>query len=357
MNTVKYNNNDNNTNSIINNNSGSISESKISPSANYFVSIIIPLQDMNDYLLETLDHIFKMDFKNFEVIILPDNKLELDYPNTTIIPTGEISPAKKRDIGAKYSKGNILAFIDDDAYPDKTWLTNALPYFNDENVGAIGGPAITPKNDGFWQKVSGGVFLSKLGGGNPERYYSTGSIKEVDDWPSVNLLIKKDVFNKVKGFNSEYWPGEDTKLCLDVINEGKKIIYAPNVIVYHHRRSGLLKHLKQIGNYGLHRGYFAKKYPKNSFKLYYFFPTFLVFYFILFLMFAITDKNSLLPFSVGLLIYILALCCAFFDINKKVKNFKISLFSVYYIFLTHIWYGIRFFYGFFILKDLKSKLR
>ncbi|MHB8291952.1 MAG: glycosyltransferase [bacterium] len=317
----------------------------------------MPLSDINNYLLETLDHIFKMDFKNFEVIILPDDKIALNYPNTIIIPTGKISPAKKRDIGAEYSKGDILAFIDDDAYPDKNWLTNALPYFKDENVGAIGGPAITPKNDGFWQKVSGGVFLTKLGGGNPERYYPTGSVKEVDDWPSVNLLIKKDVFDKVKGFNSEYWPGEDTKLCLDVINEGEKIIYAPNVIVYHHRRQGLLKHLKQIGNYGLHRGYFAKRYPKNSFKLYYFFPTFLVFYFILFLMFAITDKNSLLPFSVGLLIYISALCYAFFDVNKKVKNFKISLFSVYYIFLTHIWYGIRFFYGFFILKDLKSKLR
>jgi cellulose synthase/poly-beta-1,6-N-acetylglucosamine synthase-like glycosyltransferase len=341
------------------NNKNNIGGSPASPfnDYNYFVSILIPLSDMNDYLLETLDHIFKMDFKNFEVIILPDDKLELNYPNTTIIPTGKVSPAKKRDIGAGYSKGDILAFIDDDAYPDKMWLTNALPFFNDENVGAVGGPAVTPDGDGFWQKVSGAVFLTKLGGGNPERYLSIGKVKEIDDWPSVNLLIKKDLFDKINGFDSEYWPGEDTKLCLDVINGGKKIIYAPDVLVYHHRRPGLIKHLRQIGSYGLHRGYFAKRYPKNSFKLYYFFPTFLVLYFILFLFLAIINKKLLLPFSIGLLIYILALCFAFFDIYKKVKNLRISFVSIYYIFLTHIWYGIKFFYGFFILKNLKSKLR
>ena len=351
--------NDNNNKHKNHYNDNNIGKSSASPLNDYFVSIIIPLSVMNDYLLETLDHIFKMDFKNFEVIVLPDDKLELDYPNTTIISTGKISPAKKRDIGAQYSKGNILAFIDDDAYPDSKWLTNAVPYFNDENIGAIGGPAITPDSDDFWQKVSGAVFLTKLGGGYPERYLSIGKVKEIDDWPSVNLLIKKKLFDKINGFDSEYWPGEDTKLCLDVINEGKKIIYAPNVLVYHHRRPGLMKHLKQIGNYGLHRGYFAKKYPKNSFRLPYFFPTFLVLYFLILIILLISgiNENILLLFSVGLLIYIGALCFAFFDINRKVRSLKISFVSIYYIFLTHIWYGIRFFYGFFILKDLKSKLR
>ncbi len=327
------------------------------PLDKYFVSVIIPLSCINDYIMETLAYIFRMDFKNFEIIILPDDNLELNYPNTTVIPTGKISPAKKRDIGARYSKGNILAFIDDDAYPDKMWLTNALPYFDAEDVGAVGGPAVTPGEDGFSQKVSGAVFLSKLGGGNPERYYPVGNAKEVDDWPSVNLLVRKNIFDGNGGFDSEYWPGEDTKLCLDIVNEGKKIIYAPSAIVYHHRRTGILSHLKQIGNYGLHRGYFAKKYPKNSLKVYYFLPTLLVLYFVLLALASIFAKELLLPFSAGLPIYIAALCCAFFDIGRKTRDFKIALFSIYYIFFTHIWYGIRFFYGFFIIRDLKSRLR
>ena len=38
----------------------------------------------------------------------------------------------------------------------------------------------------------------------------TDEEKYYDDWPSVNLMIKKDVFNSIGGFNTEHWPGEDT---------------------------------------------------------------------------------------------------------------------------------------------------
>jgi len=57
-----------------------------------------------------------------------------------------------------------------------------------------------------------------------------------------------------------------------------KIIYDPEVLVWHHRRELFWPHLKQIGNYALHRGKFAKEFPETSLRLSYFVPTiFLVF--------------------------------------------------------------------------------
>ncbi|MCL4497641.1 MAG: glycosyltransferase [Deltaproteobacteria bacterium] len=322
-----------------------------------FVSIIIPLVGINDYFLESYPHLLALDYENYEIIVLPDKPVSEDFQGIKIIPTGRVSPAIKRDIGAENANGELLFFLDDDSYPEKDWISKALPYFNDSSVAAIGGPAITPPGDSFFQKVSGAVFLTKVGGGIPERYYPADKTKEVDDWPSVNLIVRKEMFIKIGGFKSEYWPGEDTKLCLEIIKEGGKILYAPDVAVWHHRRSGLLRHLKQIGNYGIHRGFFAKRYPETSFKLLYFIPSFFVLYLCLFTVSLFFFSGSAYYLSFGFVLYAGALIYAFFDINRKVKDFRISLVSLYYIVLTHIWYGIRFFYGFVFVKELKSKLR
>ena len=328
------------------------------------VSIIIPVVEINDYIRESVPEILKLDNQNFEIIIFPDKDTEETFPKTRIIPTGKMGPAEKRDLAIKYAKGEILAFLDDDAYPQKDWLDKALRHFSGEEVAAVGGPAITPNDDTLFQKVSGAVFLSAISGGNPDRYWPGKSTKEVDDWPSVNLLVRKDLFSELGGFDSEYWPGEDTKLCLDIVKRGEKIIYDPEVLVYHHRRSGLGRHLRQIGSYGLHRGFFAKKYPETSLKFKYFIPTIWVLFLVLgtiFSLFSVTvfrSQGLWLPvFSAGLIVYLCGLLFALFDIYRKIKDFKVTFFSTYYIIFTHLWYGIRFFQGFVLTKELKSKLK
>ena len=322
------------------------------------VSIIIPVKKINDYIRESILYILNLDYDNFEILILPDVKNKESFQKTEIIPTGEIGPAQKRNLALKYAKGEILAFLDDDAYPRKDWLKQGVKHFENPDVAAVGGPAITPESDSFWQKVSGAVFLSRLSGGNPERYWPVGKTRQIDDWPSVNLLVRKSDFLAVGGFNCEFWPGEDTKLILDFIKKlNKKIIYDPNVLVFHHRRAGLKKHLKQIGNYGIHRGFFAKKYPETSFKLKYFIPAgFFIFVILGWILLFFPYPFKLTYFSIWLL-YAFVLMSSVFDIYLKIKVLKISLATIPYIFLTHLYYGWRFIKGYIFTKDLRSQLK
>ena len=213
-------------------------------------------------------------------------------------------------------------------------------------------------NNNFKQKVSGAVFLSKLSGGNPERYIPHGKKRLVDDWPSVNLSVRKDVFEELNGFDSKHWPGEDTKFCLDLLHHKKsKVLYDPKLIVYHHRREGLIRHLRQIGRYGLHRGYFAKKYPKTSFKLKYFIPSFFLVFIIVGGVASFYSGWALKSYIAGGALYLLALVKAAFDIYKHEKDILVVLSSLYYIFFTHLFYGLRFIQGFIFTKHLISKLR
>jgi cellulose synthase/poly-beta-1,6-N-acetylglucosamine synthase-like glycosyltransferase len=325
-------------------------------------SIIIPFQTITPYLRETLDHIAKLKGPDFEVILLPDALFSTkglgryDYPLRTI-PTGSVSPAIKRDNGAKVSQGKYLAFIDDDAYPSPDWLTRVLPHFNDENITAVGGPQITPEQDGFWQKVSGAMFLSPLNGKAVYRYWPAQKCFFVDDWPSVNLIVRKEDFIAVGGFDSGYWPGEDTKLCLDLIEkQNKKIMYEPEAKVFHHRRAGFFKHIKQVGNYGLHRGYFAKRFPATSFKLSYMLPScFFLFVCLGWTSFFVGSLLTNIYFFFWLL-YLLALSISTMNIYTKLMVFKIAVATIPYLAGTHFWYGYRFLKGFFFVKDLKSRL-
>jgi len=328
-----------------------------------FVSIIIPVQRINDYVFEACSKIQELEFKDFEVLIFADEvekgSREVEKKlKVRIIPSSRASPAVKRDMAMEYAKGDIFAFIDDDAYPRKDWLKNALRHFHNPDVAAVGGPSVTPAHDSFWQRVSGAVFLSRMGGGHPERYWPVGGVREVDDWPSVNLLVRKDVFERIGGFNSAYWPGEDTKLCLDIIRMGKKILYDPEVLVWHHRRKGLLGHLRQIGGYGLHRGFFVKKFPETSRRLRYFLPSFFfIFMAAGIIMFFWENPFSQWIYYAGLATYFLGLFVAFFAIQSREKKISVSLISLVYIFLTHLWYGFRFLQGFLLTKDLRSKLK
>jgi len=305
-------------------------------------SIIIPVKYINNDTRETIKYCREIDYPDFEIIVLPDKKVNEEFGEVKFIPTGNISPSKKRDMGAKHGSGDILAFIDADAFPKKDWLRNASKYFKDDNVGAVGGPGVTPDSDNFLQKAGGEVYSSLLGGGKFTYRYKPDKEIEIDDFPSMNLLVRKTVFKKIGGFKTNFWPGEDTVLCLSITKKlGKKIIYAPDVVVYHHRRPLFIPHLQQVYSYALHRGYFAKKYPQTSLRPIFFIPS--LFVIGLIAGFILSLYNTTLRniyFSV-LIFYFLIII--FTTLN--IKNLKMKLYVIHGIILTHIIYGLGFIKG------------
>ncbi len=320
------------------------------------VSIIIPVIAINDYIRESVPKMLELDWPDFEILIFPDKPdAKHSWPKTKIIASGKVGPAEKRDLALKYASGEILAFLDDDAYPRKDWLKKAIGHFSDLKVAAVGGPALTPPDDNILQKVSGAVFESYIGGaGARNRYLPVGTSHETDDWPTVNLLVRRDVFAKIGGLDNTFWPGDDTKLCLDILHAGYKIIYEPEAIVYHHRRSDLIKHFKQIGNYALNRGYFAKIYPETSRKFFYFVPTLFDLYLIVLIALSIIH-NSLFMIQFAIIpleLYLFGLCVDAVIIATRWRNPLIGLLTIPMIFLTHVWYGIRFVQGL-LVKKLK----
>jgi GT2 family glycosyltransferase len=316
------------------------------------VSVIIPLPCFNDYIRESVTHYENLTTKNFEIILLPDrdeNETLSGILPIRIITSGKVGPAEKRDLGAKHALGEILAFIDDDAYPRKDWLAKAVVLFKNKEVAAVGGPAITPPDEPFWRRLSGDIFESYLGSfSNRKRYIPVGNVHEEYDLPSVNLIVRKNVFNKIGGFDSTFYPGEDTKLCLEIKRLGYKILYSPEVLVYHHRRDLFPNHFRQVANYALHRGYFARKYPETSLRISYFVPS-------CFLLFTVAGfLTSLFSLTAALFYWPVMGLYFLLDIIFALKPDILETFwTVAGVFMTHMVYGFNFIRGLVFTSKLK----
>jgi GT2 family glycosyltransferase len=316
------------------------------------VSVIIPVKEVNDHLRwETIPAILNQTYQSFEIIIVPD-KLSKEsaswWTKTTIIPSfPKTGPADKRDMGVRKAKGEILAFLDDDSYPDKNWLQNALKIFN-HSISAVCGPTLTPPHNNLYQKASGYVWSTWFGSRGAGTYRcAISSRREVDDYPTVNFLVRKKDFLKVGGFDSHFWPGEDTKLCLDLVYKlKKKIIYDPKVLVYHHRRAVFGPHLQQIFRYAIHRGHFARILPKTSLRLGYLVPTIFVAGLVLGLLLSFVHPVFKFGYLGVLSVYGVALLLTALGVYLKEKNLKLALLVIPSIFVTHIVYGILFVKGF-----------
>jgi cellulose synthase/poly-beta-1,6-N-acetylglucosamine synthase-like glycosyltransferase len=310
------------------------------------VSIVIACKAIDPYTKECIQACLQLDYPRFEIVVLPDFDESLAEERVRVLPTGPVKPSEKRNIGVNAATGEVIAFIDGDAYPDKDWLKNCIKYFDDPKVSAVGGPGLTPQSDNTMQRASGEILSSFLGSGPLSFRHSAKLPRKCDDLPSVNLIVRRSTFQEMGGFDSSYWPGEDTKFCRDLVYEmGGDALYAPDVMVYHHRRLLFRPHLKQIAGYGLHRGYFSKKFPENSRRLLYFIPSLFILGIPSVLLLGYLDESVRFLFLFPLVAYFLLIGIGALMIGFRRRSPNL----VGPVFLgavaTHVWYGAYFIKG------------
>ncbi|MGD0644133.1 MAG: glycosyltransferase [Candidatus Bathyarchaeia archaeon] len=311
------------------------------------VSIIIPCKDVDGYTRECIEYCRRLDYPNFEIILLPDYSTDA-IDGVIIITTGPVPPGVKRNIGVKNSSGELCAFIDNDAYPRSDWLTNSVKYFENPEVGGVGGPGLTPETDGLLQKAGGYVLSSFMVGNLSSRYKKKGCF-ESDDIHSCNFISSQTVVEEAGGWNEKYWPGEDTLMCLAIMKLGKKLVESSDVVVYHHRRSLFKPHLKQVSRFGEHRGFFVKKFPENSAKLTYFFPSLLMVSLLVGIVLSLFFSFFAYVVLFGLAVY---LASSLIASTLQVRNVRLVLSVWLGIIVTHLVYGSFFISGL-AKRDLK----
>ena len=328
------------------------SESLPSPS----FSVIIPVKRLNQYIFDNVAIMQSQLEDGLEILIVVDEYEVHDWkdPRITLMVSGKKLPGEKRDMAAQLAKNQYLVFIDDDAFINHDFFAIASEIVTTRRFEIFGGPGVTPKSNSSFQKASGAVYESSFLSYTAIRYRSIGTIKSVKDWPTVNLVVLRQTFLELGGFGNKFWPGEDSKFCMKVVESGRKIWYVPNLIVFHHRRSTFFEHTKQSGNYGFYRGLFASNKDVNSTSPFFWLPT-LFFVYLSLLVFALPifkdlSLVTLAPLISYLLLVLFSSAQALFRWGVRTACLVILLIPS-----THLAYGYRFAKGFFQGRTSNSR--
>jgi glycosyltransferase involved in cell wall biosynthesis len=239
--------------------------------------VIVPLHRLTPHARRCLETAVAVCGERDEVIAVSDQPVEGLPDGVRVLHTEsahDTSPAEKRDAAAAVARGEFCAFLDDDAYPAPDWIECALARFaSDPAIAAIGGPGVTPPASPLRERVGGAFYESPFGSGALRlRFTPIGGVRDVDDWPAYNFFVRTQALADVGGWASRFYGGEDTKLCLALVQAGHRIVYDPEVVVYHFRRPVFGPHMRQVGNVGRHRGYFFRAYPETSRRPIFFAP-------------------------------------------------------------------------------------
>jgi mycofactocin system glycosyltransferase len=168
-------------------------------------------------------------------------------------------PAAARNVGAKVATGEILAFIDSDCTASSGWLSELIPHFREQKTAAIGGMVEGMCSASAVDRYE--AVMSSLSLGSRERFGNSGD--DTFYLPSCNLLVRRQAFLSVGGFEESMHVGEDVDLTWRLRDGGWTIAYLPAGNIRHEHRSSLRSFMSRRFDYGTSEGMLQKLHPRR----------------------------------------------------------------------------------------------
>lgn len=209
------------------------------------ISIIIPTYGKIDLLQKCLHSIeLSENSSKYEIIIVDDCGPE--KVNFESFKGFSVHKNKKNlgftgscNVGAELSKGKFLCFLNTDIIVSNKWLDKILNTFVLAGDVGIAGPRLLYP-DGILQESGGTCFNDgdaiNLGKNQSIHNSWFRYLKDVDYVSGACLVILKDDFKKIDGFDPIFTPAyyEDTSLCIDLRKKlNKRVIVNPDCEVIH----------------------------------------------------------------------------------------------------------------------------
>ncbi len=144
-------------------------------------------------------------------------------------------------MGIKYSTGDVIAFIDDDAIADEEWLSAIMAEYSNETVVGVGGSIIEKGREVLTKKNHEYNGINE----NGEIYHNV-RIKNMKELPNLskglvtffmggNMSFRRKILLKVGGVDRHFSGNcyrEESDLCLSVKKHGK-LIFQPHALIFH----------------------------------------------------------------------------------------------------------------------------
>lgn len=211
------------------------------------VSIVIPVYNQYDYTYRCIKSVIEnSDAIPYEIIIGDDNSTDKTrnikhyihgvVVNKNMDQSGFVMNCNN---ASKVARGKYILFLNNDTKVKESWLSSLVELIeNNPEIGIVGSKLIYPKGK---LQEAGGIVWNDANAMNygirdnqskPEYNY----VKEVDYISGASLMIRRNLWQEVGGFETRYAPAyyEDTDLSFKVREAGYKVVYQPRSVVVHY---------------------------------------------------------------------------------------------------------------------------
>jgi len=210
-------------------------------------AVVVVTLARTSYLATCLDRIGHQTLAPDRVIVVDasaddatERMVTARFPDVCYLrnPRGAGTTGFSRSLGFSQvsPETDIVAFVDDDAYPEPDWLERLLEPYVDPTVGAVGGRAL---NGRVGEETEGVDTIGRLlPDGSLTGFFAAdpGQVVCVDHLLGANMSYRRQAIVDVGGIRDGY-PGtclrEETDLALRVRSRGWKLVFTPLARVEH----------------------------------------------------------------------------------------------------------------------------
>ncbi|MHC4813331.1 MAG: glycosyltransferase [Planctomycetota bacterium] len=230
-------------------------------------SVIVCTYNGARTLRRCLMHLVRLDYPNYEVVVVNDGSTDEsaaiahDFKGVRgfdvhVISTPNQGLSAARNLGLDISHGELVVYIDDDAFPDEHWLTYLAAEFQRTDHVGIGGPNIEPPDEHPFARC-----VANSPGG-PAHVLITDQLAE--HIPGCNMAFHRKALLAVGGFDPQFRAaGDDVDLCWRLQERGWTLGFCPAAMVWHHRRQTTKSFWKQQVGYGRAEAILTGKWPQR----------------------------------------------------------------------------------------------
>jgi GT2 family glycosyltransferase len=225
------------------------------------ISVVVCSHNGEATIGRCLEAVDRLEYPDYEVIVVDDGSTDRTAAiaaefDVSLIRTENRGLSAARNTGLEAATGEIVAFTDDDAWPDPHWLRYLAHAFASRDCAAIGGPNLAPGDAGLVESA-----VANAPGG-PVHVLLTDEVAE--HIPGCNMAFRRESLLAIGGFDPCFRiAGDDVDVCWRLQEQGWTIGFSPGAVVLHSRRRSVRAYLKQQAEYGKAEALLERKWPQR----------------------------------------------------------------------------------------------
>ncbi len=212
------------------------------PLATPAVTVAIPTRNRGALIEETLRAVLALDYPDLEILVIDQSTnsetrrcveaVAAGNPRVRYTATTTVGSSAGRNIGARLSRGEVVAYTDDDCVVSGGWLDALAAEFRNPRVSAVYGrllPWESADRTGLEVGFKSATERAEYSRRTPPWYIGHGgnmAFRRRD-------LLEAGGFDPLLGAGGFFGACEDPDIAYRLLAGGKTIVYCPNALAFH----------------------------------------------------------------------------------------------------------------------------